>query len=442
MPTLDFVEQAAIWTFAGLLAVSGTPLAAIAFLTVAPKFVIAMRTGNLGAIVHIYVDGIEAAVVDTHADTAGVIETILFGDPANETHQIYVQKDDDPDTIIEVIRKKLSAEEINPPGVRYNADDDSVQVFVDGEWIDAPAFDPRTSPGYLYPALTGSTRRCDAAANMVAAVKNIVDEVVATTTLIAMLGVLIAIITGVFPALLLLDPLILTFADAILFLTQTVVDAAFTSGVYDDLLCYFVVNCDDNGQLTGAKLETIRLQVTAEQDATVAAVFDAMVLMIGWVGFNNFGSQGVETGDCTDCIETCHIYNPMATPADYTNTNDGVTLFSTYDTGTFAGGKSLPLTSIRASWTSSGTGSLLTQSLTATLYSDVYPAGHVYSGSNLITNPNITLDTTGVGNVTRIVTRISTRWSGGGAYSVWGQQEFHYGAVETPFGWSRGTNCT
>jgi len=133
----------------------------------------------------------------------------------------------------------------------------------------------------------------------------------------------------------------------------------------------------------------------------------------------------------------------MVVDVDYTDSNDGVTLFSTYDTGTFAAGKTLVLDNVRANWTSSGTGSLLTQQLAVTVWSDdVYPAGHTFVSSDLVTNPDLTIDTSTAGHVTRIYVQIRTRWSGGGAYSVWGLLRMTYEPVTSPFGWSTGDNCT
>jgi len=64
-PTTTFVEDVGVWTFAGLLALAGAPAAAIAFTTVAPKFIVAIRRGELGEIIRLYVDGSQQAEVDT-----------------------------------------------------------------------------------------------------------------------------------------------------------------------------------------------------------------------------------------------------------------------------------------------------------------------------------------------------------------------------------------
>jgi len=93
-PTTTFVEDAAIWAFTGLLAVSGTPAAAIAFHTIAPQFVVAVRRGELGEVIRLYLDGEEAAEVDTSAYAEGdVIEVPMYPDPEIETgHDMLIVK--------------------------------------------------------------------------------------------------------------------------------------------------------------------------------------------------------------------------------------------------------------------------------------------------------------------------------------------------------------
>lgn len=91
---LLFVEDAAIWAFTGLLAVgTGSLPLAIAFRTIAPKMVIAVRTGDFASIVRIVIDGEEAARVDTTGHAPGeVINVPIIGNPENEEHQIYLIK--------------------------------------------------------------------------------------------------------------------------------------------------------------------------------------------------------------------------------------------------------------------------------------------------------------------------------------------------------------
>lgn len=90
---LTFIENAAIWAFTGLLAVATIPEAglapAIAFRTIAPKFVVAIRTGDLGRIIRLFVDGNEAARV-TDDGSGDVVEMQIIADPGIEEHQIYL----------------------------------------------------------------------------------------------------------------------------------------------------------------------------------------------------------------------------------------------------------------------------------------------------------------------------------------------------------------
>jgi len=84
-----FIEDVSIWTFAGLLAVAGATPAALAFLTIAPKFVVAIRQGNYGKIVRLFVDGEEVAQI-TDAGDDSVLEIPVVADPEAYSHQVYI----------------------------------------------------------------------------------------------------------------------------------------------------------------------------------------------------------------------------------------------------------------------------------------------------------------------------------------------------------------
>jgi len=227
---------------------------------------------------------------------------------------------------MQIVRKKLSADELSTPGLRYNSETDAVESLINNEWVDTPDADPRSNPALLYPALTTSDPRCDAAANMVAAIKNIVDQAVAVSTIVEMASLLYALFVVIFPPLLIFSPLVWALADIIFNLTVVVVDAAFTSSVYDDLLCYFYDNEADDGRLDGDGLEAVRQAVTDNQDAAVAAVIDGIFLIMGFVGMDNVGASGAETGECAACAP-CFEY-------DFTIDGQGWTAVSptTYET--------------------------------------------------------------------------------------------------------------
>jgi hypothetical protein len=87
---LTFVEDAAIWAFTGLLAVSGTPAAAILFHTSAPSFVLAMRGDDVAEVIRVVLDAEDAASVETTGDPDELVELPLYPDPALSTHDILV----------------------------------------------------------------------------------------------------------------------------------------------------------------------------------------------------------------------------------------------------------------------------------------------------------------------------------------------------------------
>ncbi len=92
---LDFVENAAIFALTGFLAVATWEIGAapaILFHTIAPKFVLAMKRGDVGEIIRILVDGEEAARVDTTSYAEGdLIDVPIIADPAITTgHDIVI----------------------------------------------------------------------------------------------------------------------------------------------------------------------------------------------------------------------------------------------------------------------------------------------------------------------------------------------------------------
>jgi hypothetical protein len=91
---LDFVENFAIWTLTGFLAIATWEIGAapaILFSTIAPKFVLAMRRGNFGEVIRILVDGEEAVRVDTGGAAEGtVIRVPVVANPDLSTHNIAI----------------------------------------------------------------------------------------------------------------------------------------------------------------------------------------------------------------------------------------------------------------------------------------------------------------------------------------------------------------
>lgn len=88
---LDFVENALVWAFTGLIALATPELGfapAIAFHTIAPKFLLAQKAGDIGEIIHIVLDGAEVAQVDTSGHSGEIMSVPIIGDPALDGHDI------------------------------------------------------------------------------------------------------------------------------------------------------------------------------------------------------------------------------------------------------------------------------------------------------------------------------------------------------------------
>lgn len=69
----SYTEQIEDWTIAAFVAAAGTPGAAAAYLTIAPRFRLLFRTRDYGGIVKIFIDDVLQAQVDTYSATPGVI---------------------------------------------------------------------------------------------------------------------------------------------------------------------------------------------------------------------------------------------------------------------------------------------------------------------------------------------------------------------------------
>lgn len=247
---------------------------------------------------------------------------------------------------------------------------------------------------------------------------------------------------------------------AVVYEIVKIIGADLWDGTFTDTLKCALYNCssaDGEGVVT--------FDWTCAQNALAAGTdalnFDQLRLfnqlnfiiqVIGGAdGLNQAGATtAITEADCSGCNveETCHLYSPMVPEPDtgwtYSQSNDGVTLFGDYDSGTFADMKTLVLNSVNVQWTALvGTGSIVNQGCTLTVWSDdVYPGGHAVTQNDLSGVVNLTFDTTGSGHVTRIFVHIFTQWSGGGAYQDWSSMQFEYDPVASPFGWSEGVNCT
>lgn len=91
---LTFQENAAIWLVTGFLAFATIEVGAapaIFFHTIAPRFVLAFRKGDLGEIIRVVIDSVEYGRVDTSGYSEDdIIEIPVLADPELEEHDLYV----------------------------------------------------------------------------------------------------------------------------------------------------------------------------------------------------------------------------------------------------------------------------------------------------------------------------------------------------------------
>lgn len=94
---LTWQENVSIWLIDAFLIYSGDIGAAIYFNTIAPRFVLAWRKGDLREIWRVVVDAADVGTIDTDDFGAeDVIEMVVAADPENETHDVYIIKMDVP----------------------------------------------------------------------------------------------------------------------------------------------------------------------------------------------------------------------------------------------------------------------------------------------------------------------------------------------------------
>ena len=204
---------------------------------------------------------------------------------------------------MEIVRLFLTPDEVVPPYIRYDPDTDAIQISPDNgvTWNDDIGADPRHADGYRMPPLGGASPRCDAAANMVAALRGFVDTIINTLDYLALVNAAAGILARFIGLIGWLISLVLAIIDGLLVIGRSTIDTAFTEAVYDDILCIIYCRISNDGRVSASQLAAINDDILDQLGATVSAVWEYTMTGLGEVGLSNAGAIGTETGDCGDC---------------------------------------------------------------------------------------------------------------------------------------------
>lgn len=212
-------------------------------------------------------------------------------------------------------------------GILYDPDTDTVKQTFDGgsTYVDAPYADPRHSLSFQKPPLT-TDAQCQAAANAVQNIKGFIDQLLLIIDdagdALGLVGLIVDIISIFIPIGIFFD-IILDLAALMFGLTGTVINAAFTPTVYDQLLCILYCRTESDGTWTAEDLVNIEADIASQIGGTVQTVLEGMFLLTGEVGLTNMGIQGTATADCSGCeCPACHQWtdNPGGDSVDATYT--------------------------------------------------------------------------------------------------------------------------
>lgn len=221
---------------------------------------------------------------------------------------------------MEIIRKELTPAEVTPKNTRYNPGTDTVETTWDdgATWATADGYDPRTQAGYLLPPRAGTDKQCDAAANMVAVIRNFVDTLSDAAGVYAVANLLMGLI-GLFLPLGLIVGLVVIVAEAIVTIGVTLLQAAMTEEVYDQLLCLFRCACDGDGRMNETSFALLYTRVEAEIEPTAAGFIERILDLVGYVGLTNMGATGSIVGDCSSCDECtwCYVWDFTASDGGF-----------------------------------------------------------------------------------------------------------------------------
>jgi hypothetical protein len=305
-----FVESMSYWAVTAFLATGISEGAAIQFVTPLRTFRLTLKKNPHGAKLLALMDSNIFQLIDLYS-ASDEIEEVDIVSPGSTLmlvhsgeHNSSAAPDGDGNYVVQVIKSRLSEDDVLPPNIRYTGDPPIFQTTTDGgtTWVDTPAADPRYNPAGLLPPLTPySGIECDVAARMTAQLKATLDNFIAAIDAAQFVSEVLALISLPFGWVGWLLDAALFVGNQLIDIGQSNIDSAFTSTIYDDITCIFSCFIKPDGSIDQASLDAAYDTIAAAHTGTVAGVIGKLRLLYGDVAMSNAGVSRDETGDCSGC---------------------------------------------------------------------------------------------------------------------------------------------
>lgn len=204
---------------------------------------------------------------------------------------------------MEVLRKRLTADEVYASNTRYDPTSGQVQWTPDGvNWYAAPNLDPRNSTS-VPKRPDATTDNCPAAKSVAEYFKRYISLVVsilqAGSTLVQGVSAIVAFLNVLGGYGILWDIVAGMFGTLVGY-GATAISTAFTDDQYDKLKCVLYC-CMSGGQLDANSLIVVKQQVSSKLNATAAPIVNLMLDVMGFAGVNRAATFYTLPGDCSAC---------------------------------------------------------------------------------------------------------------------------------------------
>jgi hypothetical protein len=204
---------------------------------------------------------------------------------------------------MEIVRKRLTPDELQSPRIRYNPVTGEVEQTNDGgvTWAPAPSQDPRLI--YQQPPVATANPRCDAAARIAALLQEHIEIQIANVdegaTEIFLANTLVTAASFAF-GITIVFPLILTFVGTVLGLGSVALHEAFDGYDWNALKCKIYCLVSTDGRLNQAKLDAL-YEFLSEGTVTQNLVLGGTLSYMGYGVLSDAAALRTETGDCGEC---------------------------------------------------------------------------------------------------------------------------------------------